>query len=454
MRRITIGLLVIFVVSVLIGVASAEEDENEDTVKNTLLDNVYNKGFTWTSKDNHFSLKINGALQIRYTYMGFDDQVEGNDSNLSSFFIRRARLYFRGHAYTPRLRYFIHLQLEPVRTVNAHDLWLEYEFNDLLKLGVGRNKIAYGLEFLASGLGLDFVDRSVFSGETEIDYNPGASVYPGGGTERFGLTWFADTGFATGGLNLYRSQGIQLSGRRGSESTPTFEYQVGLWNGRSTLGFGNSTADHLVSARAGYYPWGFIDWAFQGDGEQSQHFRAGVVGSVYTSSDTTGVEFEEKGWDIGFVSRYRGFALDGEWAVEQFDLDSFESGLERRGWRLQGGYFLKPAAIELAARYAIIERLVDPSYDASAAAGLGVATLRDGHSGEIIGIEKSISEISIGLNWFIKTWHRNKLQLDVSRLTRIFVADPDAVVDGAHGGITAAPDQVDYRIRVGAQLVF
>ncbi len=436
-----------------VGVDCALADD-EGAGTSDLLKNVYNKGFTWTSKDDQFSLKINGALQVRYTYMSYDDQVVGNGEGLSSFFIRRARLYFRGHAYTPRLKYFIHIQLEPVRTVNAHDLWLEYEFNDLLRVGLGRNKIAYGLEFLTSGLGIEFVDRSVFSGETEIDSNPDGSVYPGGGTARFGLTWIADNGFATGGLNLYRSQGIQVSGKRGSEDTPTFEYQVGLWNGRSTLGFGNSTADHLLSARVGYHPWGFIDWAWQGDGEQSDRFRAGFVGSIYSASGVAGGDFDEHGWDLGVISRFRGFSLDAEWAIERFDGAGFEDDLERSGWRIQGGYFLKPSKVEIVARYATIERLSDPSYATATASGLGVAMLLNDDGEERIGIEKSISEVSVGLNWFIKTWHRNKLQLDVSRLTRAFSADPNAVVDGIETAISAAPDQVDYRLRVMAQLVF
>ena len=59
--------------------------------------------------------------------------------------MRRARLWFRGHAFDERFTYFVHLQLEPTRSINAHDLWLEYDLGDLLKVGVGRNKIASDL---------------------------------------------------------------------------------------------------------------------------------------------------------------------------------------------------------------------------------------------------------------------------------------------------------------------
>ena len=73
-------------------------------------------------------------------------------------------------------------------------------------------------------------------GETDIDLGnasqPGPR-YPGGGTNRFGLSSSSSsTGFATGGLNLYRSQGVQLQGKKGSDTTPTFEYQFGVWQGQ------------------------------------------------------------------------------------------------------------------------------------------------------------------------------------------------------------------------------
>jgi hypothetical protein len=454
LRLLNRGLFMFIVLLVLLAARAAGAEETEDATRYRLLNDVYDQGFTWTSADDHFSLKINGALQVRYTFLHYDDAIAGNGENLSSFYIRRARLYLRGHAYDRRLRYFIHLQLEPTRTVNAHDLWLEYEFSDLLRLGVGRLKIAFGLEFLASGLGLEFVERSLFSGETEIDSNPEGPEYPGGGTARFGLSWIADTGFATGGLDLYRSQGVQLSGRRGSTDSPTVEYQLGLWNGRSTLGLGNTGDGHLVALRAGYYPWGWIDWAWQGDGEDSRTLRVGVVGSAYTASGAAGGTIDEKGWDLGFLSRFRGFSLDGEWATERFDLAGVATQLERRGWRVEGGWFVVAPTLQVVGRYATIQRLVDPTYATAVASGLGVAMVRAPSGDEVIGIEKGIAEVTVGFSWYIRTWHRNKLQLDVSRLVRTFADDPGAVVDGRPTAIAAPPDQVDHRVRAQVQIAF
>ncbi len=433
--------------------AVAEEAAKDETPPVRV---TYDLGFRLETADNRFQLNIFGLLQLRYTYVDYDHRIRDNEVDYSNFFMRRARLYFMGHAFNPRFKYFIHIQLEPTRSINAHDLWLEYTFSDLVRLGAGRNKIAYGLEFLNSGGGLGMVERSVFSGETDIDLGPVDAPgprYPGGGTTRFGLAWEASNGFATGGLNLYRSQGIQLQGRRGTSSTPTIEYQLGVWQGRNTLGLSNDGTGHLYSARVGYHPWGFIDWRFMGDVESSPRIKLGLLASAYVNSDRRGGGYSEHGHNLAAMARYRGLSADLEWGAEVFDYDLFEEDFKRSGWRIEVGWFVLPQKIELRARHAEIQRLEDPSYRAVIDSALGVAEIADG-DGWTPAIEDGIAETSIGVNYFINEWHRHKLQFDVSRLVRSFAADPEAVIDGSPSPISGHPDQVDYRARAMVQLVF
>jgi hypothetical protein len=419
------------------------------------LDDVaesYDLGFKFTTADKRFSLRLWGAIQFRYTYVDFDDRVDGNESDYSNFYLRRARIWLAGNAFDPRFGYFIHIQLEPTAAVNLHDAWIEYSFSDLLIVGAGRNKIPYGLEFINSGFGLQFVERSVFSGETDIDIGRGP-IYPGGGTERFGLRAEAPTGFATGGMTLYRSQGVALRGLRGGVDRPTFEYQVGIWQGRGTLGASNVDDRHLLSARVGFHPWGWVDSRFQSDLEETPRWRLGVVGSVYANSNVTGGAYDEGGCNLAVMNRYRGLSIDAEWGSESFDFDAFEEDFDRRGWRVQAGYLVVPSTIEVVARYAEIERLEEPSYQSAVDSGLGVArVLADGEL--VPAIEGKISELTAGVNWYINEGHRHKLQLDLSRLVREFVADPNAVVGGEPNPIAAADDQEDWRMRVMVQLVF
>ena len=451
MKVLKTTLAVAALMAIATGAWASEADENPQKP----LRVFYDQGFRFTTSDGAFSLRINGLLQTRYTYVDYDPMIRFNQEDYSNFFVRRARLYFWGNAGSERFTYFIHVQLEPSQGINANDLWIEYEFSDMFRLGVGRMKISYGLEFMNSGSALGMVERSLMSGETDIDLgsvNQQGPRYPGGGTDRLGLSWFAYTGFATGGMNLYRSQGIQLRGQQGSDSTPTFEYQVGVWQGRSTTSFSNGDNGHLLALRAGYHPWGFVDWRVVGDVEHTPGFRLGVIGSFYTNTSESTFGIDERGCNLAAVARYRGWSLDAEWGKESYDFDDFEDDFDRQGWRVAVGWFVVPRTLELRVRRAAIIRLRDPSWRTANESGLGTAQVADGE-GWVPAIEGEISETSAAASYMLPGW-RNKVAVDLSRLVRAFAADPDAIVDGVPVPIEKAPDQIDYRVRLMVQLVF
>ena len=151
-------------------------------------------------------------------------------------------------------------------------------------------------------------------------------------------------------------------------------------------------------------------------------------------------------------ARWRGWSADFEWGTEAFDYADFDEDFEREGWRLSLGWFVVPAKWEVRARYAEIQRLKNPTYHKAVNSGLGYPEVWDGENWTAA-LEGRISEISIGASVRILGW-RNKLVVDLSRLTREFAADPDAVINGEAAPIAKAPDQVDYRIRTMVQLVF
>jgi hypothetical protein len=429
------------------------EDAGEEQEKPLRV--FYDQGFRLATTDGAFLLRLNGLLQTRYSFVDYDPMIRFNQEDYSNFFVRRARLYFSGHAGSPRFTYFFHAQLEPNQGINANDLWVEYRFSDLLQLGGGRMKISYGLEFMNSGSALGMVERSLMYGESDIDLGSLTQEgprYPGGGTERFGLSWYAHTGFATGGMTLYRSQGIQLRGHKGSDTASTFEYQLGLWQGRSTTSLSNGGNGHLVALRVGYHPWGFVDWRVVGDVEETPNFKLGVIGSIYTNSSDTFHEFDERGYNLAAVARYRGWSIDAEWCTEVYDFTAFDTDFEREGWRIAGGWFVVPRKLELRVRRASIFRLKDPTFQTANQSGLGTAQVADGEQW-VPAIEAEISETSAAVSYQLFGW-RNKVALDVSRLVRTFAADPDAVLNGVPTPIAKAPDQIDYRVRLMVQLVF
>ena len=91
-------------------VAAGEADDEASPSK---LSAVYDQGFRFATGDNAFALRINGLLQIRYTYVDYDPAIRFNQEDWSNFFVRRARLYFTGHAGSPKFTYLLHIQLEP-----------------------------------------------------------------------------------------------------------------------------------------------------------------------------------------------------------------------------------------------------------------------------------------------------------------------------------------------------
>ena len=273
-----------------------------------------------------FGARSSSATPISTT----TSRIEGNEVNYSNFYLRRARVWLAGNAFDPRFTYFIHIQLEPTATVNLHDCWLEYTFSDLVILGAGRNKIPYGLEFLNSGFGLQFVERSVFSGETDIDIGQGPT-YPGGGTARFGLRargadrlrhrrhepvpvagrfrCAACEAALTGPPSSTRS----ACGRVGAPSAcPTWTTAICSRCGSATTPGGGSTPGSSRTSR------------------RRRGWRLGVLGSAYANSNISGGAYNESGYNLAVVNRYRGLSIDAEWGTEHFDFDALDGGLRPR----------------------------------------------------------------------------------------------------------------------------
>ena len=202
------------------------------------------------------------------------------------------------------------------------------------------------------------------------------------GPSRFGLSWLADTGFATGGLNLYRSQGVQLQGKRGSATKPTFEYQLGFWQGRGTNSLANYGTDHLTAVRVGYHPWGFIDWKIVGDVEHTERFKLGIIASAYLNRDEQPYVFDESGYNLALLARWRGWSVDFEWGTESYDYEIFDDDFDREGWRLSLGWFVVPDKWEIRARYAEIQRMKNPTYQKAVDSGLGIPEVWGGEDSD------------------------------------------------------------------------
>ncbi|MFZ5788853.1 MAG: porin, partial [Acidobacteriota bacterium] len=319
------------VLAFVAGAAAFAQDAKPAPKNPTALKGDYKGGFKLTTENNKFSLRLFSAIQFRYSFVQFDDLVKGNTEDYSNFYVRRARIWWDGHAYSPNFTYYFHLQLEPQGAVNLHDAWINYKFNDLFQIGAGRNKVPYSLEFLHSGFGLDGVDRTIFTGETDIDNGGGFSKWPGSNTSLALSATNANTGFPTGGLALFRSQGVTINGLKGGKDAPTFEYQVGVWNGRDKRARSNEDDRMLYSARVGFHPLGQIDWLFCGDFAYTEKPKFSVWAAAYTESglrtkdaagaSVTPYETEDTGYNLSAMFNFKNFSAEAEWSEESYDMD-------------------------------------------------------------------------------------------------------------------------------------
>jgi len=348
--------------------------------------------------------------------------------------------------------------------VNLHDMWINYAFKPMFQVGLGRNKVAYGVEFLNSGFGNNMVERSLMAGETDINAGGGLSKWPGGGNEGFALSAEdANTGFQTGGLQLFRSQGVQLSGRN-KDTGGVFEYQVGLWQGRNTKGASNFGTDHMYTARVGFYPNGFINWLFAGDTADTKKFQTGFVFSAYNDTrikktNAAGAavpqyDGKDTGYTLSFMARYRGFSVDADYGWEQYDMqDSTVVGdkkFDRNGWRAQVGYFVKPKLVEVVGRYAYVTRLADPTIEATKNSGLGFVKVKNNSGVLQDAMEKNLQEYTFGVNYYLSgAAHQHKVFADYSHLTRQFAGFVSG--NAVTGGVS---DQGDDRVRLMLQIKF
>jgi len=443
-----------FVVSLAGSLALAAEEPKKDPLG---LKGAYKGGFQLTTENKKFSLRLFSAAQFRYTYMKYDDMIKGNDQDYSNFYMRRARIWWDGHAYSPDLTYYFHLQIEPQSAVNLHDAWIQYKFSDMFALGIGRNKIPYGTEFLSSGFGLNFIDRSIMYGETDINAGGGFSKWPGSNSGFALSAEQANTGFPVGGLSLFRSQGISATGRKDFKSGAAFQYEAGIWQGRNTKGSSNGTDNHLLAVRVGYYPMGWINWLFQGDPDYTEKLKVGFLASAYTdkkvrTKDAGGAtvaayEPEDTGYNLSMILKYRGFSTDLEWGTETFDLNRDIAGpteFDREAFRASFGYFVVPTRVEVVARYSEVQRLKDPTAQAVSNSGLGFVQAWNG-TAFVNAIEDKLTEVTAGVNFYIGAQkHQHKLFFDVSLLGREFVE---------HNGFTP-DDQKDTRFRSMLQVKF
>lgn len=433
-------------------------------------------------KKQEYTLRLRTGVQLRYSYLDRgDDKVKINDENYSSFTMRRLRLFLDGTAPNKDWAYYAHIQLEPkgaVNTLDGYITWRKYKF---ARIQFGRMKIPYSMEFWQSGFMQNGADRTIFTGDNEVDF-------PGGNAAlKVGSHLNSTTGFPTGGMLLYRSQGVNLNGYADMFGRKDFlTYWLGVFNGRDTQGLKNTGDNMLYSARLGinFLPGsdpkgpmgsgGFNKYSMQGDygyntkplaalviaafnnhDRKDNYYDPSGVAVIYGTSKSGVHDIENYGFDASLMFRYLGMSCDLESGWEEFIQDAI-SNLQQQTWnrwatRVSLGYFFVPKKWEGVFKAAYFERLRGNNLQKSLASGLGLVQLNDGFA-----VEDDLQQFILGLNYYLNGFNQY-LSADVRWDRRDFtrIEANEAAALGFTGAISPSPEsQNDYGLRLQYQYLF
>ena len=166
-------------------------------------------GFTLSSADTNFVLKLRGLLQVdSRTFFDDSQYIEGNDG----FLIRRARPIFEGTVF----RDFDYL-LTPEfagNTPSLVDAWINYRYQPALQLRVGKMKGPVGLENLQPDAVGSFNERSLAN---DLVPNRNLGIQLGGdisgGVASYAIGAYNQTGDYRNSNNSDFNDNKELSGR-------------------------------------------------------------------------------------------------------------------------------------------------------------------------------------------------------------------------------------------------
>lgn len=147
----------------------------------------FGKGlFDLKGKDNSWSMNIGARMQFLTTGT-WSLEAKGLSNSNSSFLVRRARLKFKGFAFTPKLKYKLELGLSnrdiggaSEFTNNAPryilDAFLRWNFYENFELSFGQTKLPGNRERVVSSANLQTVERSLLNSEFNIDRDIGLQL--------------------------------------------------------------------------------------------------------------------------------------------------------------------------------------------------------------------------------------------------------------------------------------
>ena len=328
----------------------------QDTVSTKFGKGLYNV----VSKDGSWSMKFGLRVQSLYAGENRINDVEGVMPGTSSFLIRRSRLKFGGHIFSPKLKYKIELGLsnkdlgKADATTNQApkmilDAVLKWNFYENFVLWAGQTKLPGNRERVISSANMEFVDRSMLNSYFNIDRDMGMQLHHRtvlGKSKKFTIREIFSVSQGEG-RNLVQNNygGLQYTGRIEILPFGKFASKGDYIGGdmkreetpKLSLAATYDFNDRAVKTRSNQGSYMVDDFAGNTDG----HFNSNIT-TIFA--------------DMMF--KYKGFAVMGEYAnrnadiINHFSADSTSSASVMAGSSLNFSLsYLMKNNWQVAARY-------------------------------------------------------------------------------------------------------
>lgn len=316
-------------------------EEEAKTIKESPVTLSYgSKGFELSTTDHKFSLSIGSRLQFLFTNSTYN---AGGPADTSSFRIRRAKIYFNGHALLPDLIYKIQVDLAASPILN--DAYIDWKHFNRAQVWVGQYKVPFNRQQIASTASLQLVDRAI----TDSTFSPGRDI----------------------GITLHNSASEEF-----------VEYEVGVYNGNGPNTTSNDGTGFLYVGRIVLYPLGPFSYYTEPDFEMTPSLKFGV-GFAYNlnsnaqlTTTTTTETANVKTGTIDTVVKFHGVSL----IVGLFQRNTNPNHATTtpsivstgEGINTQASVFVVPRRLEISGRYAWINPDKQVAHDNQMEVGAGL----------------------------------------------------------------------------------
>lgn len=447
----------------------------------------YDKGFFIKSDafEAHFGIRAQTQISSTRPDTFMFDSLLGHEEDTkvdNELSIRRFKFFGIGTAFNPAVKWKFQLDVERFKAGGAGtgNVRLEEVFVDLTQkpwtqLRIGQFKVPYGYEKMTSSGKLNLVDRSIVHSFFGVNQEPGLNLFGQSFNKKFRYDVAVSTGLADNkgydSLNDVAADGgsdyrymTRLTWEpldpyvweQGAVSAPEktqLSLQIGAMINRNTVPLDTDP----------FLPKGAI-----------LPFGADVLGATSTtfpSATTTllggwsTVSNSRKAYDrdeleVVAAYKYRRFAIEGSINTGIVDpemryLRAKDPNLEdltfdNTGIRVQSGFFLIPTKLEIAGRYAAVDREAKAEFASN-------PTVKE---------EINQQELRAGLNWYFSK-HDWKWQTDIGQISTQWKLNGEKLEVPDRGNFPGPPvgtgfdDKViqnntrkDYEIRTQFQLQF